>query len=435
MAGLGALVPGHLLSLLRVEKRRLREELRQLWPIDPTTEAALGKFEVQMDWIERRITLVATAGDHLSALAGSTPIAVPEADQIRAACQTVFEIVAKPQATDEDIKRAQAALDLAAQLRATAALPPSEAKLKALGDRSLALRARIVRGVDPAGHEAAYADLVNALLLDVPQQPLAALSVADYADIAHAVAKAEVVADFRYLLASAQGADVKARRTARAAELLAALCPGPDESLIRARDIVREVEQGVSEADLVGALQKASTADIWIAVDPPRPAPYQLVKLRVRLRQPGLDEAVARCRIECAWNVSGGDIESDVFEASYFFEQAPTPGWYQRHMARLRKKDLPTPQPIKVCATLRYHDTDLVEVTPVTVVIERPKSYAWTSTWLSLGAMFVMMLLVGVGLVAGAQEKIQSLDWVAGVFAILAIGFGADVLKRVLTKP
>lgn len=436
LAGLGALVPGRLLSLLRVEKRRLREELRQLWPIDPTTEAALGKFEIQMDWIERRITLVASAGDHLSALAGRTPLAVPEADQIRAACQTVFEIVEKPQATDEDIKRAQSALDLAAQLRATAALPPSEPRLKALGDRSVAVRERIARGVDPVGHEAAYAELVQALLLDVPQPPPAALSVADYADVALAVAKAEVVADFRYLLANAQGADVKARRTARAAELLAALCPGPDESLTRARDIVREAEQGVSEADLVAALNQVSAADVWISIDPPRPLPYQLVTLRVRLRQSGMDEAVARCRIECAWSVSGGDIESDDWVASYFFEQTPTPGWYRRQVASLlRKSDLPTPQPIKVCATLRYRHAKLAEVTPVTVVIEPPKSYVWTSAWLSLGAMFVTMLLVGVGLVAGAQEKIQSLDWVAGVFAILAIGFGADVLKRVLTKP
>lgn len=120
LAGFGALVPARLLSLLRVEKRRLREELHQLWPVDPTTEAALTRFEAQMDWIECRITLVASAGNHLAALNGSTPLAVPEADQVRTACQAVFEIVEKPQASDDDIKRAQSELDQAARLRASA---------------------------------------------------------------------------------------------------------------------------------------------------------------------------------------------------------------------------------------------------------------------------------------------------------------------------
>ncbi len=435
LAGLGELVPARLLSLLRVEKRRLGEELRQLWPVDPTTEAALPKFEAQMDWIERRIVLAASAGNHLSALDGSAPLAVFEADQIREACDIVFEVIDRPQAGDDDVKRAQTALERAANLRVSAALPPTEQMLKDLGQRAAAVRSRLTPVVDP-DPQAAFNTLVDGLLMDVPVGAPAALSVSDYAVQALAVAKAEVVADFRRLLAAARQPELLARRQARTVELLAALCPGPDESLRRARGIVQEAEQGVSEDDLVAVLGNIAPADLRIDVDPPRPLPYQPVSLRVRLRQPGLDDAVARCRIDCVWSVTGGEIESDDWVASYYFEQPPRePGWSRRRLARLMKRELPAPKAIQVHASLRHRGVELAQVTPVTVQIEPPKSYAWTSTWLSLGAMFVTMLLVGVGLLAGAQEKIQSLDWVAGVFAVLALGFGADALKRVLMRP
>ena len=70
-----------------------------------------------------------------------------------------------------------------------------------------------------------------------------------------------------------------------------------------------------------------------------------------------------------------------------------------------------------------------------TVELEPTKSYVSDSLKLSLGAMFVTVLLVGIGLLAGAQEKIQSLDWWSALVAVLALGFGADALKRVLMKP
>lgn len=313
--------------------------------------------------------------------------------------------------------------------------PPTETMLKNLGDRAAAVRVVVAAGANPVGFEAAFDALVKALLLDVPDKPPTALSGADYADVALAVAKAEVVADFKRLLVGAQSGELLKRRTDRSPELLEALLPGPEESLSRARAIILEVEQGVSEADLVAAVRKLAPADLWIAVDPPRPLPYQRVDLRVHLRQAGFNEAAARSRIECIWSVSGGNIESDDWAASYFFDPPLTPGWFRRGLAHLTKRILLMPQPIEVGACLRYRGEDLAQVTPVTVVIEPPKSYAWASTWLSLGAMFVTILLAGIGLVAGALEKIQSLDWVSGMCALLAIGFGADVLKRVLTRP
>jgi hypothetical protein len=39
-----------------------------------------------------------------------------------------------------------------------------------------------------------------------------------------------------------------------------------------------------------------------------------------------------------------------------------------------------------------------------------------------------------VGLLTVAQEKLQSLDVISGIVTLLALGFGADVVKRSLSK-
>ena len=66
--------------------------------------------------------------------------------------------------------------------------------------------------------------------------------------------------------------------------------------------------------------------------------------------------------------------------------------------------------------------------------LEMTKSYGESSTMLSIASLAITVLLVGLGLLAGAQEKLQSMDWVSGLVAIVLLGFGADVLKRAILK-
>ncbi len=57
-----------------------------------------------------------------------------------------------------------------------------------------------------------------------------------------------------------------------------------------------------------------------------------------------------------------------------------------------------------------------------------------SSTILSVAGLAVTVTAVVVGLLAAAQDKLQSLDWSTGVLTVLALGFGADVVKRALGK-
>jgi hypothetical protein len=70
----------------------------------------------------------------------------------------------------------------------------------------------------------------------------------------------------------------------------------------------------------------------------------------------------------------------------------------------------------------------------ITVNLDPIKSYDLSRLWLAVGTQAVTVLIVSVGLLGGGQEKIQALDWPSAIVALLAIGFGADTLKKVLTR-
>ncbi len=74
------------------------------------------------------------------------------------------------------------------------------------------------------------------------------------------------------------------------------------------------------------------------------------------------------------------------------------------------------------------------EVHSEPVRLEQTRAYVESRTILAVASLVITILIVAFGLLAGAQEKLQSLDWVSGVIAVLVLGFGADTLKNLITK-
>lgn len=417
MVGLGRHVPRRILNRLRLEKRRLRQDLGRLWPVDPTTEAALEKFDRQITSLERRILLVTTAGEHLVGLGAGQPLAVIPQDEVRQMCSAVFGIVDKPEVGDEDLKRAQASLATAATLRAGAGLAPSEPMVEVLRKRAASVGATAALAGDDFD---TLATMLWKELADVPGP--SAADANGFVELSMAVAKAEVVVSMRRLLADGLREDLRVMRKAQAARVLDALWPGPDESLVAARRLVDEAEQGIGEPELVAALRaaKVDEGDVWIEADPPMPLTYLPVELRIRMRHPGFDAALARAQVDCEWTVGGETLPDEDWTAYAFFEKPSDKGHGER---------------FPVEATLKPRGAEAVPVKlGQGLAVPPEKSYAWSSVFLSLGSLLVTMLIVGIGLIAGAQEKIQSLDWLTGVVTVIGLGFGADVLKRVLTR-
>jgi hypothetical protein len=432
----GDLIGSRPLNVLRVELARLRAAVGAQWPFLPETEAELPRIEARLGALQKRIELARQAGKLLADVRDPAALAVHEAQAVTGHCGAALRAVQMASPTDVDLQTAQTRLDSAAALVEAAAAPPDAAALLALADRVAQLPVTLgALPADPSGGAATPADsatwqTLEDLLADLRQDfarlaaaaaagagAAATPSRADYIQAAEAVWKAEALLAFATMLRNAESPAVYRSRLDRAKDLLATLVPGPQHSTRLAQRLLREIRQNVSRADVLAAIQLPAGAGPSIVVEPPAPTEYQLTVLRVSLPAPGLDVAEARRSIVCKWAVDGREIPGNEFSVCHFFE---LPG--------LRTKAF------TVSVSLVDGAATVATLAPVQVTLTSGP-LLHSSTWLSLASMATTAIIVTVGLLATAQEKLLATDVQTGVFALLALGFGADVLKRVLSKP
>ena len=438
LAGLDGIVDSRVLSLLRAEKKRLRDELRENWPVFPATEAALPNLEKRIDWLERRIGLTVRAGETLRGMEFAQNLSHFEAEDIRGFCLAVLAVVDKDAPPPNEIEGAEANLLRAEQIRSEARQKPTEVAASDIVKRAGKIRTRVfsddflARSPEHWSSEQwkPFAELLSGLRSDFPAETGYDPDRQEYVRNVAALHKAQLVLRFFDVVAASTGDEVLQQRKRRGADLLKALQPGPYESLTRAEDIVHEVEQNISREDLIREIGKGD-GSVWIQVSPRHPLPYQLVHLCIRSREPGLDVAIAKKAIKCEWTVPGEPVQDTDWIAWYYVERKH---WVRRLClavtGRFRNR---VPERIQVEASLKT-GTDAPRIEPAFIEPEETKSYDVSRAVMSLSTLVITVLLVGLGLLAGAQEKLQALDWMTGLAAILVLGFGANVLKNVLSR-
>lgn len=465
LIGLDKVVESRTLSILRVEKKRLRDELREIWPVFPSAEGELKKLKERVGWLEKRINLTVAAGEHVAASNVERDLSAQEAEDIRSLCRTVLRFVEKSSAAPGEIELHEQYLQRAAQIREGATKPPTKELVDELIRRAKKVletfgkKPELETALTSLKPDSKFAGLVQRIsgelkdLLDQAAVP----ERADYIRYARAVLRAELLLDFGQLIVMSPDDELRARRRDRSEDLLNALLPGPTFSLHNAGNVVRQAEQNVDSADIIDEIEAIGEQAVKVRIDPPAPLPYQLVTFRLAMTKPGLDTAVAKNEIECKWAIAGKEPSGlegwSVVE--YFLPRRRN---WRNWMARLRDRFAFRPTgkvdagntpddgasesdlgaELAVEATLTYY-VDGKEKTKKfrpqrPFRVEDGKSYDTNRLALSVGSLLVTVLIVGFGLLAGAQEKIQSLDWVSAIFALLLLGFGADFIKKQLTK-
>lgn len=492
LSGLGGVVDSRILNLLRVEKKRLREALNELQALVPQSAVELPKLEARIDWLVQRIDLTSATGDLLEAVdSGSHDLALPEADAIRDHCREVLQIVGKNTATPEDVQIAQKNLSLASTVLDGADQEPSDAAVEALKIRIEEVLKEVPGDLTQpawAPFQALFPNLTRQLAQLAHSEKM---SRNEYVRQASLVRKAELVREFVRNVESSPSEEVRKKRMHRAGELVTALEPGPDESIRVAQGLVRQVEQNVTKGDLVSRIKACDSTGcmvhddkeseskrlMWVEIDPPTPFTYQLVTFRVRFDRTALDCAVAQNQIECKWMVrpasaperedSWVDAEIAGASAERRFSGAngrQLSGWLigyyfvgEREWQRVWRKVVDVSAPRNVFRSAakiwRTKDTETTiseseetfivkayfpelnkSVVSAPVTLERTKAYVESRTILAVVSLVITILIVAFGLLAGAQEKLQTLDWISGVVAVLVLGFGADTLKNLITR-
>ncbi len=440
LGGLGSVISSRTLNLLRVEKKRLRNEVQSLWPIDPATEAALPKLKTRVRALGRRIELTVGIGEILKALEDDTALSQIEIDDADRLCRQVLQVAEKPEPTDDDFGRAQAALDRASLIRSTRDEKPAKEQVDALRARADELKSDPTFTSGTPDEWKPFAELLIGLRLEFLTAEEPEPNRERFVHAANAVSKVKNIVRYATLIDTAVDSKVRAAHLGRSQDLLAAILPGKDESAAQARLLLRQIEQNVSSAEIRAALVANTPGELRIEVDPFTPRHYQLVLFRVHLGSAGFDTSAAREMFKWKWSVDDEPpLLGQDWTTWHFFEPRGTANKVMAWWRRVRNKAAVAPRAYRrVCASAQdpaNPGKPFVTLRSPPIRLEMTKSYSESSTMLSIASLAITVLLVGLGLLAGAQEKLQSMDWVAGLVAIVLLGFGADVLKRAILKP
>lgn len=424
------------LSVLRVEIARLNAEVGAHWPWFPEVAAQLKHVAAGVALLKSRLDRAYQASSlraEVQALSQSL-LTRHEAEAALAHCDAALSIVETGSPSDSDLQRAERELASARDIVQAAKSPPTDEALKEararaslaadkLPDRPAPPTADSSPPEDETTWDALWRDFGR--LLAATKTALAPLHDTEpvgreaYVAGAKALWKAELVQDFVRLVRSSESRAIYRSRLALGKELLAALQSGPAESPVVARRLLRQIEQNITAADIEETLQSGHAGAPYIKVSPPEPREHQLVLLEVAFPTPAFNAAAAREALRCRWEVDGRRLDSEALSVYHAFE----------------RKSALYGAVFTVKASV-YRVNGLTQpLEDRTVQLAESPNFTRSSTLLSLATLGVTVSAVVVGLLAVAQDKLQTLDWFAGMLAVLAIGFGADVIKRMISDP
>jgi hypothetical protein len=469
LAGLSDVIDTRILNLLRLEKKRIRGELREQLPIFPQSAVELPKLDTRIEWLAQRINLTSRAGDLLEAVdTADDMLAIPEVDRIRVHCREIADVIRKPMPGAGDISGAEEHMRLAEAIADATDTEPAQDAVDELIERAQRVKKAIPTAIEEGSGWKVCEDTLRSLM-NIPDMP-SKVTRAEYVRLARRVCQAELLVRFAELIDMSADACMRQRRLGRADDLFKALKDGPDQSHERARDIVHQIEQNVCRDDLIAEMIKMKedmtkstekgrtplNSALRVDIDPPTPITYQLVTFRVRFQRPGLDSAMAQDEIPCTWHVNGEKVGEREFAAErcghgpdghhargwlmgYFFvddgfrwrevprralqRMGTAVGWVGRNASESGRT---------FEVSVHFPDTDLKISRSVT--LDRTKDYVESRSILAFASLGITLFLVAFGLLAGAQEKLQSLDWLSGTLAVLVLGFGADTLKTLISR-
>jgi hypothetical protein len=200
--------------------------------------------------------------------------------------------------------------------------------------------------------------------------------------------------------------------------LMKYLAADTHESLRIAEMVVTQMRQDVYTTALVAELNKKPPT-VTITTHPARIEAKTPVMLALRFNRDLLNEASARLEWKCLWNFGDGSPPETGWEVFHSYEMSGTP---------------------KVQVTIV--DLEALPVAPAVqlenkLTVRAPRRFRPSpETRLELARTGIVLAVALIGLMATAWQQVESLSFLGAVGAMIALGFGVDVLKNLaLPRP
>ncbi|MBB6142183.1 hypothetical protein HNQ77_000121 [Silvibacterium bohemicum] len=419
-------VDSYLRVLLRLERKKIEilyQGISAIAPPDSITQIAAA-----IDRLGKRLA----AAEHLDELRRrfeeATTTAPPSVtEQIDLKLQSAAEHLHAFALPDEDLKSAD---DFMSEAEDCLAMLGDSAKLAAQVAASFAgLKLRLVSF--PASY---YADLMAALpgLFDILQRPFddpKQIAPRMLFAIDHGVAAMQIALDYAMVRASVAsantmncdepGRDANARLTAhecQLVELLGTLCW---RSLRTASNLVQQMREDVYEQDVLDEIDRPRQAEI--VFDTQKARPYLPVYFSIAFKDRRFDGAAAIRQLVSRWDFPN-DLHEDGWKVCHFFQgDESDPQQYGKVDIKVVIQGQHGTEPGKILES-KLH------------IQSRVRKTGHARFRVEIMQFFIAFGVALAGLLSGALEQLTKLDFVPATVAIVALGFGADSVKNLLTQ-
>jgi len=234
--------------------------------------------------------------------------------------------------------------------------------------------------------------------------------------------------------------------------------------------LVQEMREDIYEEDVLAEITKPGQAQI--AIDTQRTRPLLPIFFSIGFKDPRFNNAAALRRLICHWSFPDGLQELSWKVCHYFSGNEripamspdligqPVPQPFAVPSATVATGEPAPPQPIRrrfhlpfrrphrrprlqhfvIFAAVSGRHSQQAREVPVpalrtTIVLERT---ARTDKARLVAEVLRFLIAFGIalaGLVSGALDQLSKLDFIPATIAILALGFGANSIKNLLTQP
>jgi hypothetical protein len=455
-SGVSTRVDSYLRVLLRLERKKIDLALDEVGEFSLSTLERFDDVSVAIDRLSKRLTVAERLdemwGRFEDACATAPPSITDEIDKILHLASHRLHSFAL---SDEDVNAANGFLDKASALLAMLDDQDAQAKLIALNFKQLQDRVTSF----PAPY---YQDLKAALpgIFDVLTQPFSdpkTIFRPMFFAVDHAIAAAQVALDYSMVRATVPAADkahcvagktAKERLLERECELINLLGTLSWKSLRAATNLVQQMREGIYEEDVMAEIAKKRAngeKPVRVVFDTQKARPFRPIYFSVSFGDPRFKGAAALSGLAFRWSFPGELCEEGPKVCHYFqgdehhgtvpteegsHERMPSgksSGKRGTHFAGARK----IPVAIIVHSQRNMEATDTIEGT-IELTRSKPRR---SSRAFAEGVRFLIAFGVALaGLEAGALDQLAKLDFLPATIAVMALGFGADSIKNLLTQ-
>jgi hypothetical protein len=201
------------------------------------------------------------------------------------------------------------------------------------------------------------------------------------------------------------------------------------------RILVQEMRENIYERDVLEEIAARGKAEI--VLEPQVARPYEPMVFSIRFKDARFNHAAAIQRLVCRWEFPN-HLQEQEWKACHFFQGSErTRGDDDdgdNGVAVSVRVEARRPIARAVAAEDKASPAPLRSVLSTRVEIERSAGSSYSRAFAE-GVRFLITFGVALAaLFSGALQQVERLDFLPAIVAVLALGFGADTIKNLLTQ-